>query len=209
MSYGVTIAVVVIGTAIGYQAESIKGIWVWMIAGLIGGTLIPNVLRWHWWRLNGWGYSIGVFGGLLAALGAGLLSHFKVFSSDPLEYQYAPVIWVVTIIGCLAGSFLTKPTRMETLADFYSKVRPFGLWGPVRAVAGDLPPLAGPANSVGRIVLNVILGLTCLISANLSTFFIIGHFGMLSFLTLGLTLGTGILLYFTWYKPAREIEGEE
>ncbi len=209
LSYAVTVAVVVIGTAIGFRAESIKGIWVWMIAGLIGGTLIPNVLRWHWWRLNGWGYSIGVFGGLLTALVAGLLAHFKVFAAEPLEYQYAPIIWIVTIIGCFAGSLLTRPTRMETLTDFYAKVRPFGLWGPVKTAAGELPPLAGPAASVGRIVLNVILGLTCLMSANLAVFFLIGHFGMLSLLTLGLTLGTGILLYFTWYKPAGEIEGEQ
>ena len=60
------------GIAIGTQAESIKSIWVWMLAGVIGATLVANVLRWHWWRFNGWGYAAGIFAGLGTAMLFGL-----------------------------------------------------------------------------------------------------------------------------------------
>ena len=30
--------------------------------------IVPNVLRWYWWRFNGWGYAIGTFVGLAGAL---------------------------------------------------------------------------------------------------------------------------------------------
>jgi len=209
LSYVVTVAVVLVGIAIGFRAESIKGIWVWMIAGLIGGTLIPNVLRWHWWRLNGWGYSAGVFGGLTTALATGLLAHYKVFDPSPSEYQYAPVIWGVTIVGCIVGSLATAPTSKETLVAFYRNVRPLGVWHPIKAAVGQLPPLQGPAASAGRIVINVILALVCLFNAYLATFFAIGHYGKLALLTSALALIAGVLLYHGWYKQVKAMPKDE
>jgi solute:Na+ symporter, SSS family len=67
ISYLATLLVVTGGVVIGLRAGSIKNIWVWMLAGVIGATLIPNVLRWYWWRFNGWGYAWGILGGLAAA----------------------------------------------------------------------------------------------------------------------------------------------
>jgi len=46
---------------------------------VIGATLIPNVLRWHWWRFNGWGYAAGSSGGLGAATLFGIGQTFHWF----------------------------------------------------------------------------------------------------------------------------------
>jgi Na+/proline symporter len=64
-SYLATILLVLIGVGIGFQTESIAKIWGWMMMALGAGIVIPNVLRWYWWRINGWGYSVGTFVGII------------------------------------------------------------------------------------------------------------------------------------------------
>jgi len=196
LSYGVTVLLVAVGVGIGLHAESIKSIWVWMIAGVIGATLIPNVLRWHWWRFNGWGYAWGVFAGLgtTAMFGGGqALGWFGV--AGLAEYQYAPVIWASTLLGAVAGSLLTAPTPDDTLRIFYERVRPFGAWGPIRALSS---PAVLPAR--GLIALNVILGIAILLCCNMSVFFVIGHYSALAAATLSAAAVCAVVLYFTWYK---------
>src|SRR5271170_191648 len=143
VSYVATLLVVAVGMAIGTQAESIKSIWVWMLAGVIGATLIPNVLRWHWWRFNGWGYAAGIFGGLGAAtlFGIGQTLHWFGPAGLP-EYIYAPIISHASLVGCLLGSLLTPATPAAVLETFYSRVQPFGFWRPVRMVSPKTPPIA-------------------------------------------------------------------
>lgn len=209
LSYAATVVVVVLGAVIGFHAETIRGIWVWMLAGLIGGTLIPNLLRWHWWRLNGWGYSWGVFGGLLAALASGLLSYFKVLDPAPAEHEYAPVIWLVTLIGCVAGSLLTKPENDAVLQTFYRRVRPWGFWGPVRANTTDLSALHAPDQSFWRVALNIILGVTCLLSAYTGVFFVVGHFVWQACVSIALASASGGLLYVTWYRVLHRFAHED
>ena len=62
-----TVGVVVVGTLIGLQAESIREVWDWIMMALGGAFIVPNVLRWYWWRVNGWGYAAGIIGGIVLA----------------------------------------------------------------------------------------------------------------------------------------------
>ena len=43
----------------------------------------------------------------------------------------SPLIFGMSILGCLLGTYLSKPTDMEVLKSFYSNVRPWGFWTPV------------------------------------------------------------------------------
>ena len=67
-SYFATVFVVLFGIAAGSLAESIAQIWNWIMMALGAAVLVPNVLRWYWWRMNGWGYSAGTLAGLLLSL---------------------------------------------------------------------------------------------------------------------------------------------
>jgi solute:Na+ symporter, SSS family len=203
-SYVVTVSVVTAGIMVGMQAESIKSIWVWMLAGIIGATLIPNVLRWHWWRFNGWGYAWGIFLGLGTTFAIGLGQNLGWFGPRAVpEYVYAPLIWAASLVGCLAGSLTTSPTRGDTLQHFYARVRPFGFWGPVRASAGSV----GQSQSLRRTVANVALGLTALVSCYLCVFFLIGHYFEQFAVTVGLFLASAFILYRAWYcrLPTHEL----
>ncbi|MDA0765336.1 MAG: hypothetical protein O3A87_00265 [Verrucomicrobia bacterium] len=231
ISYVVTIVALLLGFAIGSQADSISGIWSWMLSGLIGGMLIPNILRWHWWRLNGTGYALGLlvamavaavtgFGGFLSGLPgsekAALWPSWMVgfASRNPWialpEYVSAPVIWFASVVGAVGGSLLSKPTEMDDLVRFYSRVRPFGLWGPVKKAAeqAGLEPLVGPARSPGRIVLNVCLFMVLLVGLYYGAFLLIGHFFAQGLLWLGAASAAGITLFFSWFKPLGELSNE-
>jgi Na+/proline symporter len=197
VSYAATVFVVATGIAIGTQAESIKSIWVWMIAGVIGATLVPNVLRWHWWRFNGWGYAAGIFVGLSTATIFGLGQTLGWFGLHKLpEYIYAPVIWAASIAGCLLGSLLTPATSVDTLKTFYTRVRPFGLWKPVRALCDDPPR----STSLRVVVPNVALGFVGLFAAFLSVFFLIGHYLTYFGWSASTVLLCAIFLYYGWYR---------
>jgi Na+/proline symporter len=197
VSYVATVLVVAMGIAIGTQADSIKSIWVWMLAGVIGATLVPNVLRWHWWRFNGWGYAAGILLGLgtVTVFGVGQAAGWFGTRSLP-EYIYAPIIWAASIVGCLLGSLLTPATPADTLRIFYARVRPFGYWGPVRALCeGD------PTTSSLRFVLpHVASGFIALFAAFLSVFFLIGHYFDYLAWSAGTVLLCAIFLYHSWYK---------
>ncbi len=58
-SHMATIILVTAGIAFGYLGDSINAIWQWIMMALTGGIVVPNVLRWYWWRMNGWGYTLG------------------------------------------------------------------------------------------------------------------------------------------------------
>ena len=52
-----------------------------------------------------------------------------------LSHQHAiylfPIIFIVSLLGSFLGTYLTKPTQMDTLKSFYKTVRPWGWWNPV------------------------------------------------------------------------------
>lgn len=145
--------------------------------------------------------------GLLAALIIGLLSHLKVFDPAPAEYKYAPIIWLISLIGCVAGSYLTSAEAASVVQTFYKRVRPWGCWGPVRD-ALQLEPSDAPDQSWIRVIVNITLGITCLLSSYVSVFLLVAHFHFLCVFSILSALTSGILLYFTWYRELQRFEEE-
>jgi hypothetical protein len=95
---------------------------------------------------------------------------------------------------------------MEVLVKFYSRVRPWGVWGPVRreAVRRGLVPAKDKMPAMD--VLNGLL--TAVFQFGIALF--VFYFFLRrwpSFLTwVALTMGLAVILYFTWYKtlPAKD-----
>ena len=48
-------------------ATDINMIFEWIMMVLGTGVLMPNVLRWFWWRFNGVGFAVGTLCGVVAA----------------------------------------------------------------------------------------------------------------------------------------------
>ena len=138
LSYISSFAVVVVGVLIGWNVTSVNSVVVWIVSGLWGGYTASNVLKWYWWRFNGYGYFWGMVAGIASSLSlplfiarVPLVQHLLHTYSINVDVSIVfPLVLILSVIGCLAGTLLTKPEDDAVLKDFYRRVRPWGLWGP-------------------------------------------------------------------------------
>jgi len=199
--YVATIAIVGLGLAIGSRATSIKEIWDWLMMALGAGVVVPNVLRWYWWRVNGWGYAAGTVGGIV-------LATLTLFIRGLPLYVSFPVICAGSLAASVAVTLATRPVAGSVLVAFYRTVRPFGAWGPVRRQA-NLPPEVerDPSESAGRAVLNVVLAMAAVTGLYLGPMYLVGHWYGRAAGWLGVAAAAGVALAFTWYRhlPAERL----
>lgn len=152
-SIGVSVLFVVLGTLIGLYVTSLNDVVQWIVAALYGGYTASNFLKWYWWRFNGHGYFWGMAAGILAAMLAPPLF------PGVADIWLFPLIFGVSLAGCLLGSLLTPPDDMEVLKNFYRKVRPWGFWRPVHAACAAETPDIQRNTDFGRDMSNVAVGI--------------------------------------------------
>lgn len=193
-SYIATLAVVLGGLAIGFQGESIHQIWNWMMMALGAGVIVPNVLRWYWWRLNGWGYAAGTLAGLA-------LSVLQLKWPGLADWIAFPIIIAASLAASIVVSWLTAPVSATVLTDFFRTVRPFGLWQPVRQDAGlSEAELRVACECPLTTATNVALGMVVIAAAYLLPMYLVGHWYTHALACLTLALLGIILLKHIWYN---------
>ena len=193
-SYLATLVLVLVGIGIGFQAESIAKIWGWMMMALGAGIVIPNVLRWYWWRINGWGYSVGTFVGII-------LSFTILFFPDAPVYYVFPSICVASLLASIGVSLATEPVDRDILVSFYRSVRPFGAWKPIRKESKlSAEELAVKSESVSLTIINIILAMLAITGLYLFPMYLVGHWYINSLIWLGLALAAIVALRYTWYN---------
>ena len=148
-----SLLLVIIGVFFGFFASSLNSITLWITASLFGGYTAANVLKWIWWRFNGYGYFCGMLIGLIA-------STIKLlFFSSWIDIYFFPIIFVLSILGCLFGSLLTPPDDMEKLKSFYKNVKPWGFWKPVFDEVKKTDKNFIQNKNFGRDMFNVLVGI--------------------------------------------------
>jgi len=152
MNYVVGVAVVIISITLGFFAKNVNSMLQWIVSGLYGSYVGANMLKWYWWRFNGYGYFWGMTAGLLPAL------VFPQIWPDTLALYYFPYLFLLSLAGCFLGTLLTRPTDMETLKSFYRNVRPWGFWGTVRKLVEAEDPNFRRNRDFGRDAVNVVVG---------------------------------------------------
>ncbi len=198
MSYATSIAVVILGTAIGFAATSLNNIVEWITAALFGGYTASNVLKWYWWRFNGYGYFGGMITGLVAvAIVPELLPNLAVIYSFP-------IILVISLAGCVIVSLLTPPDDVEVLKRFYLQVRPWGLWRPIHDLVAAENPSAEANMAFGRDMLNVLVGIvwqTALTTTGI--YLVLQDYRRLAW-SLAVVALTSVWLKFRWYDKLED-----
>lgn len=126
IGYASTIAFVLAGVLLARQYRQINDIWGWINMGLGAGLILPNFLRWYWWRFNGYGFAAGAAVGMMSAF-----IQVKLFSGWS-EFVTFSFIAGTSLAAMILVSLVTPPVRNETLLDFFRTTRPFGRWGPIR-----------------------------------------------------------------------------
>jgi Na+/proline symporter len=121
-----SVLIVIFGLAFSVVIKNINDIWGWITMSIGAGMIVPLLVRWYWWRLNGYGFSIGMGAGMVAAVIQ------RVFFPLVPEYVAFSFATVVSLIAMIIGTFLTKPTADSVLFEFYKTTRPFGWWSRIR-----------------------------------------------------------------------------
>jgi Na+(H+)/acetate symporter ActP len=58
----------VVGIGCGLVTTSITSVMMWLVGALYSAFVAANVLKWYWWRFNGYGYFWGMISGILGAV---------------------------------------------------------------------------------------------------------------------------------------------
>ncbi len=158
MNYIVGVAVVAVGVTLGFFAKDVNSILQWIVGALYGGYIAANMFKWYWWRFNATGFFWGMMAGIIAAL----IFPF-IFTGLPL-YNW-PLLFAISITGCIAGTYASPPTDEAVLKQFYKQVRPWGFWKPVHemVIAEDASFVANKRFKLD--MFNVVIGIigqTCL-----------------------------------------------
>ncbi len=121
-----TVIMVIFGLLFSLVIKNINEIWGWITMSIGAGMIIPQLARWYWWRLNGYGFAIGMAAGMVAAL---VQRTWFPFVPEYVAFSFASGM---SLIFMVIGTLLTKPTDEATLKDFYKRTRPFGFWGRIK-----------------------------------------------------------------------------
>lgn len=152
LNYIVGIVVAAVGIILGFFAKDVNSILQWIVGALYGGYIAANMLKWYWWRFN----ANGFFWGMMAGIVAALVFPF-IFTGLPL-YNW-PLLFLISLIGCIAGTYLSPPTDIEVLKNFYKQVRPWGFWKPVHELVVAEDPLFVANKRFKLDMFNVVLGI--------------------------------------------------
>ncbi|OHB58725.1 MAG: sodium:solute symporter [Planctomycetes bacterium GWF2_42_9] len=203
IGYICTISIIVVGIAFGFMIEKIGSVTLWIVGILYAGYLAPNVLKWHWWRLNGYGFFAGMTTGVVAALVFPLI--WK--TNQPL-YIF-PFILIISAIASVVVSLMTEPEDSEVLKKFYTTIRPWGFWKPIYKKVIIDEPLFKRNTDFKRDMANVAVGIIWQFTLSLMTiYFVIKEFKSM-FITAAVTIATSIFLYFNWYKKLEKNDNLE
>lgn len=198
MSYAISIAVVIIGTAFGFFTKSLNDIVQWIVAALYGGYTAANLLKWLWWRFNSYGY----FWGMAAGIASAAIVPRLMQNVTPL-YSF-PLILLVSMIGSIVGSLTTPIDDIEVLKEFYRQVRPWGFWKPIHDLVALEHPETVANHSFVRDSFNVVVGMTWQTAlAVAGIYLVIEDYGSLAVSVL-VILATSLILKFNWYDKLED-----
>jgi Na+/proline symporter len=198
MSYAVSLLFVLVGTIIGLFVPSLNEIILWIVSALYGGYTASNFLKWYWWRFNGYGYFWGMAAGIASAM-------IVPWLMPDISAVYAfPIILLISVVGCLAGSLLTPPDDERVLMAFYIKTRPWGFWKPVHDKAVAEHPGLKKNSDFKRDMFNVVVGIFWQTAITASPIFlVIKEWGLFA-AAMSVVAVCSMILKFNWYDKLKD-----
>lgn len=202
MGYVSGIVMVILGVGLGLLIKDVNMIFNIITAGLYGGFVCANVLKWYWWRFNANGFYWGMLTGIIASAIPPALSVSGItdyFDGTRMLYFF-PIFIVIQLAACIIGSYAAPATNAETLVSFYKTVRPWGLWTPVREMAKQENPDIEANRNFSINMFNVALGIAGQILLTLlPMYLILSKWGALSVVA-ALLLIIVLVMRKTWWQ---------
>lgn len=216
MSYVASVAIVVVGITAGFFVESINQVALWIVASLWGGYTAANVLKWYWWRFNGYGYFGGMVSGIATSLVLTLLNNLNLIPflnnwplpSNPSMNSF-PIIFLISIIGCVVATLLTEPESDEVLVKFYHNVRPWGFWKPVYERVVKIDPQFVANKNFKRDMSNILVGIAWQITLMAAPVFLVLREFPSLVICIAVLMLTSLILKFNWWDKLEATYGEK
>jgi Na+/proline symporter len=193
LGYVTSLAVILAGIGFGFATRNVHSVTKWVVAALVPAFVAPNVLKWHWWRFNGYGFFAGMVAGTLAAVTLPRL--VQGIHDVPMFLLILAASFAASVVVC----GLTAPEPDEVLKRFYRTVRPWGWWGPVLAKCRAENPDFQPNRDFGRDVFNLAVGLVWQVSMVALPIYLVLQQWARMWLCLLVFAVTSVILKFTWY----------
>jgi solute:Na+ symporter, SSS family len=193
MNYLSGIVVVTIGVILGFFAKDVNSILQWIVGALYGGYIAANVFKWYWWRFNANGFFWGMAAGIIAAL------VFPFIFPGTLPLYVWPLLFLISIVGCLVGTYTAPATEPEVLKSFYRTVRPWGFWKPVHEqVVKEQPDFQ--ANKRFKLdMFNVVLGIVAQCGLTILPMYVVMWLKLPLLITILILALIVVILKRTWW----------
>ena len=191
-NYAVGIAVVLLSILLGFFVKNVNSVLQWIVGALYGGYIAANMFKWYWWRFN----ASGFFWGMAAGITAALIFPY-IFEGLPL-YKW-PLLFLISVIGCLAGTFTAAPTDVETLKKFYTTVRPWGFWKPIELLVQKENPGFEPNRRFGLDMFNVVIGIVAQCCLTIMPMYLVLWMKLPLLITVAILVVIILILKKTWW----------
>jgi len=198
MNYLVGIVVVAIGILLGFFIKNINEALQFIISALYSGYIVANVLKWHWWRFN----ASGFFWGMLSGIATAMILALYVDSGHIL--YWFPLLFAISIAGSIIGTYAAPPTEMAVLRSFYSNVRPWGAWEPVKKLVMADDASFQPNKNFKLNMFNVVIGTIAQLCLTILPMYLILMQKLPLFVTAGLLLIIIVILKKTWWNKLKD-----
>lgn len=189
-----SIVALLLGFVFSLSINNVISAWETMIFVVVTMILVPATMRWHWWRFSGKAFVWSMI------CTAAFIALQKIFFGSISSTNSLGINTFASLLITIAIGFIFKPTDKQVLVKFYSKVKPFGFWGPIRKEsvaqglmkANDREPMWDAINGLIAPVFQFIIALL--------PFYLFLRRWPQFWLTAALLAGVTLVLYFTWYK---------
>ncbi len=215
-SYVASLGVVIAGCAAGFYIPTVARAVDWIVSGLWGGYAAANLLKWHWWRLNGYGYFSGMIVGIAGALVIAVFPDAKLWCAQPALALFStftdiqsmafnwdlmafPSLFVLSLVAAVAGSLMTEQQSESSLLDFYTRTRPWGWWAPVRSAALHRDPNFRPNRGFRMDMFNVVVGVIWQTAFVAMPIYVVIQDWSMAIACLVIIIATSVILKRTWY----------
>jgi len=168
------------------------------------GTGLLFILRWFWWRINA-GSEIAAMVISFAVAMYFQFGHAHTGLPELTGWEELIIGVIITTVGWVTVTFLTRPTDKETLVHFCKVARPGGPgWQKVikqaKAEDEDIEPLEDEAWRVPQGILCMALGCIAIYGTLFATgYWIYGRWILASVITVVAVIASGFL-YKAWRK---------
>lgn len=115
-----------------------------------------------------------------------------------------PIIFFISLIGCFVATYVTKPESDEVLMDFYKRVRPWGLWNPIRDKVLATDPNFNVNKDFWRDMFNVVIGTVWQTALMAIPVFIILRETTSIIVTLAVITVTMVILKISWWNKIED-----